>query len=81
MIDQHGGGGGGGAGGGGTSRLTTNYYINKMAQAGALKAYLDCIRHTLDAALCLKNFPSQTVERHNKPEIEARFLHIGLEMC
>lgn len=37
-----------------------------------LQPYLDCIRHTLDAALCLQNFASQVVERHNKPEIEAR---------
>ena len=29
-----------------------------------LKPYLACIRATLDAALCLRNFPSQTVERH-----------------
>mmetsp|Transcript_127401 Transcript_127401/g.309682 ORF Transcript_127401/g.309682 Transcript_127401/m.309682 type:complete len:171 (+) Transcript_127401:110-622(+) len=40
--------------------------------ANALKPYLTCIRHTLDAALCLRNFPSQTVERHNKPEVEVR---------
>lgn len=36
-----------------------------------LQPYLDCIRHSLDAALCLQNFASQMVERHNKPEIEA----------
>ena len=30
------------------------------------------IRATLKAALCLQNFPSQVVERHNKPEIETR---------
>lgn len=27
---------------------------------------------TLRASLCLRNFPSQTVERHNKPEVESR---------
>ena len=36
----------------------------------ALKAYLDVIKETLNAALCLQNFASQIVERHNKPEIE-----------
>ena len=36
----------------------------------SLKPYLDCIRETLHAALCVSNFPSQIVERHNKPEIE-----------
>ncbi|CAG8592423.1 10073_t:CDS:2, partial [Paraglomus occultum] len=30
------------------------------------------VRSTLTAALCLTNFASQVVERHNKPEIEAR---------
>nr|CAG4712493.1 unnamed protein product [Naegleria fowleri] len=32
--------------------------------------YYDCIRKTLEAALCLENFPSQLIERHNKPEVE-----------
>lgn len=40
-------------------------------KAHVLQPYLDCIRHSLDAALCLQNFASQIVERHNKPEIEA----------
>eukprot|EP00658_Telonema_sp_P-2_P033149 TRINITY_DN24397_c0_g1_i1.p1 TRINITY_DN24397_c0_g1~~TRINITY_DN24397_c0_g1_i1.p1 ORF type:complete len:186 (+),score=60.07 TRINITY_DN24397_c0_g1_i1:238-795(+) len=35
-----------------------------------LESYLSCIRTTLDAALCLRNFASQDVERHNKPEVE-----------
>lgn len=39
-----------------------------MAQA--LNTYLDNIRAALDSALNLRNFPSQQVERHNKPEIE-----------
>jgi len=39
----------------------------------SLKPYLDVIRSTLEAALCLQNFGSQEVERHNKPEIEAGF--------
>ena len=30
------------------------------------------MRATLDGGLCVRNFPSQTVERHNKPEIEIR---------
>ena len=36
----------------------------------ALQPYLDCIKATLGAALCVENFASQIVERHNKPEIE-----------
>jgi len=39
---------------------------------GSRSPYLNCIRSTLDAALCLRNFPSQIVERHNKPEIEIK---------
>ncbi|KAG8470442.1 hypothetical protein KFE25_008863 [Diacronema lutheri] len=42
------------------------------AKAHVLQPYLDCIRHSLTAALCVQNFASQIVERHNKPEIEAR---------
>lgn len=42
-------------------------------QANTLRPYLNAIRGTLDAALCLRNFPSQTVERHNKPEVETRY--------
>ncbi|ORZ31242.1 hypothetical protein BCR44DRAFT_76134 [Catenaria anguillulae PL171] len=37
----------------------------------ALRLYLAAVRSTLNAALCLENFASQVVERHNKPEIEA----------
>jgi len=40
--------------------------------AATLQPYLKAIRATLDAALCIRNFASQTVERHNKPEVEAR---------
>ena len=37
----------------------------------ALKPYLNCIRTTLHAAMCLENFGCQHVERYNKPEVEA----------
>ena len=39
-----------------------------MAQS--LETYLNNIRTQLDSALNLRNFPSQQVERHNKPEVE-----------
>lgn len=54
-----------------------------MASGGALKPYLEAVRTTLTAAACLRNFPSQTVERHNKPEAEVRqskvrpFIHLN----
>ncbi|PAA56707.1 hypothetical protein BOX15_Mlig016816g3, partial [Macrostomum lignano] len=38
----------------------------------ALKPYLAAVRSTLTAALCLENFSSQVVERHNKPEVETK---------
>eukprot|EP01059_Diplonema_ambulator_P007766 TRINITY_DN1724_c0_g2_i3.p1 TRINITY_DN1724_c0_g2~~TRINITY_DN1724_c0_g2_i3.p1 ORF type:complete len:190 (+),score=40.45 TRINITY_DN1724_c0_g2_i3:61-570(+) len=43
-----------------------------MAGVAAQQPYIQCIKRTLNAALCLMNFPSQIVERHNKPEVEAK---------
>uniref|UniRef100_A0A8C1KZ53 Actin-related protein 2/3 complex subunit 4 n=1 Tax=Cyprinus carpio TaxID=7962 RepID=A0A8C1KZ53_CYPCA len=43
----------------------------KVATA-TLRPYLNAVRATLQAALCLENFSSQVVERHNKPEVEVR---------
>jgi len=40
--------------------------------SATLKPYLAAVRRTLEAAICLVNFDSQVVERHNKPEIETR---------
>ncbi|KAK1259868.1 Actin-related protein 2/3 complex subunit 4 [Acorus gramineus] len=40
--------------------------------ANPLRSYLTCIRNTLEAAMCLQNFPCQEVERHNKPEVELK---------
>ncbi|XP_022645514.1 actin-related protein 2/3 complex subunit 4 isoform X3 [Varroa jacobsoni] len=37
-----------------------------------LKPYLNAVRQTLNAAMCVENFNSQVVERHNKPEVEVR---------
>jgi actin related protein 2/3 complex subunit 4 len=39
--------------------------------SNTLRPYLGAVRATLTAALCLQNFGSQTVERHNKPQTEA----------
>jgi len=36
----------------------------------AMDAYLACVRSTLDAALCIRNFASEDVERHNTPLVE-----------
>lgn len=40
--------------------------------SGTLKPYLTAVRRTLTAAMCLENFSSQIVEKHNKPEVEVR---------
>ncbi|KAI9366759.1 hypothetical protein DFJ73DRAFT_805400 [Zopfochytrium polystomum] len=40
--------------------------------SNTLRPYLAAVRSTLTAAICLENFASQVVERHNKPEVEAR---------
>ena len=40
--------------------------------ANPLAPYLAAIRRSLNSALCLRNFASQEVERHNKPEIETQ---------
>lgn len=37
-----------------------------------MKPYLEAVERTLTAALCVRNFASQKIERHNKPEVEAR---------
>ncbi|KAF9114911.1 Arp complex subunit [Mortierella sp. AM989] len=38
--------------------------------SNTLRPYLNAVRHTLTAAMCLENFSSQVAERHNKPEVE-----------
>lgn len=60
-------------------------------QSATLRPYLSAVRHTLSAAMCLQNFNSQVVERHNKPEVEVRyvrgetgtsiFCYIGYNRC
>lgn len=40
--------------------------------SSTLKPYLTAVRRTLEAAVCLVNFNSQVIERHNKPEVEVR---------
>ena len=51
-------------------RLYSYRLLNVSDMANALKPYLLCVKRTLEAAMCLENFSSQKVERHNKPEIE-----------
>jgi hypothetical protein len=53
-----------------------NFNLNSCLhfQAATLRPYLTAVRHTLTAAMCLDNFSSQVVERHNKPEVEVRLV-------
>uniref|UniRef100_A0A0R3RHE2 Actin-related protein 2/3 complex subunit 4 n=1 Tax=Elaeophora elaphi TaxID=1147741 RepID=A0A0R3RHE2_9BILA len=39
-------------------------------QSATLQPYLEAVRKTLEAAMCLEQFSSQVVERYNKPEVE-----------
>jgi hypothetical protein len=38
--------------------------------ATAMNEYLNLIQNALEGALCLRHFPSEKVERHQKPEVE-----------
>ncbi|GMH41262.1 hypothetical protein BSKO_09172 [Bryopsis sp. KO-2023] len=41
-----------------------------MAASSSIRPYLQSIRETLNKAVCVRTFPCQDVERHNKPEVE-----------
>ena len=41
-------------------------------QSKTIATYLSAVRSTLEAAMCLENFSSQLVERHNKPQVETK---------
>lgn len=43
-----------------------------LIMSATLRPYLSAVKRTLEASICLVNFNSQTVERHNKPEVEVR---------
>ncbi len=43
--------------------------IIMLFQALTLKPYLNCIHEALDVALCIRYFPSQTIERQSRPEV------------
>ena len=43
----------------------------------AKNAYLQCLRATLNAAICLSNFGCQEIERNNKPEVEMGALFLS----
>lgn len=53
-------------------KSVTHVYASLFLQTATLRPYLNAVRATLQAALCLENFSSQVVERHNKPEVEVR---------
>uniref|UniRef100_A0AAQ4P6Y0 Uncharacterized protein n=1 Tax=Gasterosteus aculeatus aculeatus TaxID=481459 RepID=A0AAQ4P6Y0_GASAC len=56
----------------GPSKLPRTDLMAVSPQTATLRPYLNAVRATLQAALCLENFSSQVVERHNKPEVEVR---------
>lgn len=58
----------------GPSKLPRTDLMAVSPQTATLRPYLNAVRATLQAALCLENFSSQVVERHNKPEVEVRYV-------
>lgn len=50
----------------------TSEFVFGVLQTTTLKPYLEAVRKTLHASMCLENFASQVVERHNKPEVEVK---------
>lgn len=56
------------------SDLMCCVFFVDLRQTATLRPYLNAVRATLQAALCLENFSSQVVERHNKPEVEVRWV-------
>jgi actin related protein 2/3 complex subunit 4 len=46
--------------------------MRSLTKSNTLRPYLAAVRTTLTAAMCLENFASQNVERHNKPQVEDR---------
>jgi len=55
-----------------TKYILTNLIYDRMLQSSTLKPYLNAVRATLDASMCLEHFNSQVVERHVKPEVEVK---------
>ena len=56
-------------------QLLTGHLViesHHLKMSATLRPYLAAVRRTLEAAICLVNFNSQVIERHNKPEIEVR---------
>lgn len=53
-----------------SSSSSSTPHIRHPTMSQSLKPYLTAVRHSLNSALCLQDFSSQLVERHNYPEIE-----------
>merc|ERR1712127_193884 len=45
------------------------FFINMTS---TLKPYLNAVKATLEASMCMQHFESRIVERHNKPEVEVK---------
>lgn len=48
-----------------------NFIIILRAMSLSMKKYILDIETELEKAICLRNFPSQVTERHNKPEVRS----------
>jgi hypothetical protein len=46
--------------------------LEALTKSNTLRPYLNAVRSTILASLCIENFASQVIERHNKPEVEVQ---------
>ena len=52
--------------------ITPRYSKSTHKMSNAHKSYLNAVRHSLNATMCLQNFESRVTERQNKPEVEKK---------
>ena len=64
-----------------TKYILTNLIYDRMLQSSTLKPYLNAVRATLDASMCLEHFNSQVVERHVKPEVIILVWYVFSNSC
>ena len=50
----------------------TGYFSRETQLFQSTTPYLRAVKRTLQASMCLENFASQKIERHNKPEVEVK---------
>ncbi len=54
--------------------------MKRIRMTHTLKPYLNAVKATLQATMCMQHFDSRIVERHNKPEVEVKYVKIKLAL-